>query len=88
MDFRNKAALLWLLLLLLVGGGAQAQSIQFTVKEIALKNGDSTELGDVFYISTNCKSLLKGTPECPGLQQHANGPPDPLQNFGWRSRTQ
>ena len=70
-DFRNKAALLWLLLLLLVGGGAQAQSIQFTVKEIALKNGDSTELGDVFYISTNCKSLLKGTPEVEIL----DGPP-------------
>jgi len=69
--FRNKAALLWLLLLLLVGGGAQAQSIQFTVKEIALKNGDSTELGDVFYISTNCKSLLKGTPEVEIL----DGPP-------------
>ena len=70
-DFRNKAALLWLLLLFLVGGGAQAQSIQFTVKEIALKNGDSTELGDVFYISTNCKSLLKGTPEVEIL----DGPP-------------
>ena len=70
-DFSNKAALLWLLLLLLVGGGAQAQSIQFTVKEIALKNGDSTELGDVFYISTNCKSLLKGTPEVEIL----DGPP-------------
>jgi len=54
-DFRNKAALLWLLLLLLVGGGAQAQSIQFTVKDIALKNGDSTELGDVYFINLNCK---------------------------------
>jgi hypothetical protein len=70
-DFRNKAALLWLLLLLLVGGGAQAQSIQFTVREIALKNGDSTELGDVFYINTNCKSMLKSTPEVEIL----DGPP-------------
>ena len=72
MDFRNKAALLCsLLLFLLFGGGAQAQSIQFTVKEIALKNGDSTELGDVFYINTNCKSVLKTTPEVEIL----DGPP-------------
>jgi hypothetical protein len=70
-DFRNEAAVLWLLLLLLAGGGAQAQSIQFTVKEIALKNGDSTELGDVFYINTNCKSMLKSTPEVEIL----DGPP-------------
>src|SRR5262249_18311319 len=67
-DFRNKAALLWLLLLLLVGGGAQAQSIQFTV---ALKNGDSTELGDVYFINLNCKSVLTSTPEVEIL----DGPP-------------
>ena len=72
MNFSNKAAVLCsLLLLLLFGGGAQAQSIQFTVKEIALKNGDSTELGDVFYINTNCKSMLKSTPEVEIL----DGPP-------------
>ena len=72
MNFGNKAAVLCsLLLLLLFGGGAQAQSIQFTVKEIALKNGDSTELGDVFYINTNCKSMLKSTPEVEIL----DGPP-------------
>jgi len=71
-DFRNKAALLCsLLLLLLVGGGAQAQSIEFTVKEIALKNGDSTELGDVYFINLNCKSVLKSTPEVEIL----DGPP-------------
>ena len=70
--FRNKAVLLCsLLLLLLFGGGAQAQSIQFTVKEIALKNGDSTELGDVYFINTNCKSVLKSTPEVEIL----DGPP-------------
>jgi hypothetical protein len=70
-DFRNKAALLLLLLFLLAGGGALAQSIQFTVKEIALKNGESTELGDVFYINTSCKSMLKSTPEVEIL----DGPP-------------
>ena len=70
--FRNKAVLLRsLLLLLLFGGGAQAQSIEFTVKEIALKNGDSTELGDVYFINTNCKSVLKSTPEVEIL----DGPP-------------
>ena len=69
--FGNKAVLLCSLLLLLVGGGAQAQSIQFTVTEIALKNGDSTELGDVFYINKNCKSMLKSTPEVEIL----DGPP-------------
>jgi hypothetical protein len=53
MGFRNKTALLCSLLsILLFGDLAQAQSIQFTVKEIALKNGDSTELGDVFYINS------------------------------------
>src|SRR6266849_8197547 len=53
------------------GGAAQAQTIQFTVKDIALKSGESVELGEVFYITTNCKSLLKGTPEVEIL----DGPP-------------
>jgi hypothetical protein len=60
-----------LLLISVGGGGVQAQTIQFTVKDVALKNGESTELGDVFAITTNCKSLLKGTPEVEIL----DGPP-------------
>jgi len=53
------------------GGMAQAQSIHFAVSNIALKSGESTELGQVFYISANCKSLLKETPQVEIL----DGPP-------------
>ena len=60
-----------LLLISVSGGGVQAQTIQFTVKDVALKSGESVELGDVFYISTNCKSVLKATPEVEIL----DGPP-------------
>lgn len=68
----NRAALVGLLMLpLCFVGGARAQSIQFTVREIALKNGESTEVGDVWWINANCKSILKGTPEVEIL----DGPP-------------
>jgi hypothetical protein len=60
-----------LLLISVSGGGVRAQTIQFTVKEVALKSGESVELGDVFYISTSCKSVLKATPEVEIL----DGPP-------------
>lgn len=53
------------------GRAGQAQTIQFTVRDIALKSGESVELHDVFYISLNCKSVLKGTPEVEIL----DGPP-------------
>jgi hypothetical protein len=53
------------------GGVAQAQTIQFTVHDIALKSGESSELGDVYFISSNCKSMLKGTPEV----EIMDGPP-------------
>jgi hypothetical protein len=56
---------------ILFGAGARAQSIQFTVWDIALKNGESTELTDVWFINTNCKSVLKGTPEV----EIIDGPP-------------
>jgi len=46
----------------LLGGGVPAQTIQRTVHDIALKSGESTELGDVYFINTNCKSVLKETP--------------------------
>jgi hypothetical protein len=72
MRTRNKAALVLLLAFpMLFGGSAQAQTIQFNVREIALKSGESAELGDVFYISTNCKSLLKATPDV----EIMDGPP-------------
>jgi hypothetical protein len=59
------------LMLVIFAGGAQAQTIQFSVRDIALKNGESTEFGDVFYITANCKSVLKATPEVEIL----DGPP-------------
>jgi hypothetical protein len=72
MHFEKKSAGLCILLAsILFGAGAQAQSIQFTVREVALKNGESTELGDVYWLNTNCKSVLKSTPEVEIL----DGPP-------------
>jgi len=41
---------------------AKAQTIYFGVHDIALKNGESAELAQVYYIGANCKSLLKGAP--------------------------
>jgi len=49
----------------------QAQTIQFTVKDVALKSGESAELADVSYITASCKSVLKATPEVEIL----DGPP-------------
>jgi hypothetical protein len=47
----------------LTNAGAKAQTIYFGVHNIALKSGESAELGDVYYITHDCKSLLKGAPE-------------------------
>jgi len=41
------------------------------VHNIALKSGESAELGQVYYIGATCKSLLKSTPEVEIL----DGPP-------------
>jgi hypothetical protein len=73
MHIGNKATFIFaLLVVMLFGGGAvQAQTIQFTVREIALKSGESTEFGDLYLIGTNCKSLLKDTPAVEVL----DGPP-------------
>ncbi len=66
MRFRNKAVLCLALFILPFGSAVHAQSIQFTVKEIALKNGEANELGDVWYINANCKTpeveILDGPP--------------------------
>jgi hypothetical protein len=50
---------------------ANAQTVYFDVHSIALKSGESAELGQVYYIGTTCKSLLKATPEVEIL----DGPP-------------
>jgi hypothetical protein len=55
----------------LANADAKAQTIYFGVHNIALKSGESAELADVYYINTECKSLLKATPEVEIL----DGPP-------------
>lgn len=55
----------------LANADAKAQTIYFPVYNLALKSGESAELADVYYISTDCKSLLKATPEVEIL----DGPP-------------
>ena len=50
---------------------AQAQTMTLAGSQsLALKSGESTEVGNVYYV-TNCKSLLKSTPEVEIL----DGPP-------------
>jgi hypothetical protein len=53
------------------GAPAQAQTISGTLA-IALKSGESFELGDVYWISSTCNSMLIGTPEVEIL----DGPPE------------
>jgi hypothetical protein len=50
---------------------AQAQTIQFDVDDVALRNGESVEFGDVYLIGANCRSLLTATPEVEVM----DGPP-------------
>jgi len=52
------------------GAPAQAQTISGT-PAIALKSGESFELGDAYWISSTCNSMLVGTPEVEIL----DGPP-------------
>jgi hypothetical protein len=66
------AALSTLGLACLVGGDiARAQTIHFSVSNIALKNGETMEFGDIYLISRECRSLLTGTPEV----EIMDGPP-------------
>src|SRR6266542_79503 len=52
------------------GSQVQAQTISGT-PGIALKNGESFELGDAYWISSTCNSMLVSTPEVEIL----DGPP-------------
>src|SRR5215475_12762301 len=45
------------------GSVATAQTIQMSVRNIALKNGETMEFGEFYLISTECRSLLTATPE-------------------------
>jgi hypothetical protein len=51
--------------------GTQAQTLSRPVHDIALKNGESTELSEVYWITKSCKSMLTSTPEVEVLE----GPP-------------
>ena len=53
----------------LLGAGAQAQNVK-RVQTIALKSGESADLGSVYSV-VNCKSILKSAPEVEIL----DGPP-------------
>lgn len=73
MRIGNKATpiLAFMVVMLLGGGAVQAQTIQPSVRDIALKSGESTELSDIYLIGLNCKSLLKDTP----VVEILDGPP-------------
>lgn len=49
----------------------QAQTIHVSVEDIALRNGESVEFGDVYLIGANCSSLLTKAPEVEVM----DGPP-------------
>src|SRR5258708_17730063 len=49
----------------------EAQTISNPVHDLALKSGESTELTDLYWVNSSCKSMLKGTPEVEIL----DGPP-------------
>jgi hypothetical protein len=52
----------------LAGPPAHAQTMTVAGSpSLALKSGESVEVGDVYYVS-NCRSLLKGTPEVEVLE--------------------
>jgi hypothetical protein len=53
------------------GSAAIAQTIQIASVDIALRNGESTEFADVWWISNDCKSLMTGTPNVEVME----GPP-------------
>ena len=56
--------------LLLAGFATQAQQLTQGVETIALRNGETAVLGELYWV-TNCRSLLKGTPEA----EIIDGPP-------------
>lgn len=52
-------------------GATQAQTIHVSVEDIALRNGETIEFGDVYLIGTDCSSLLTREPQVEVLE----GPP-------------
>jgi len=60
----------FLLTFAMSGGAAQAQSVEHFTQNVALKSGESSELGEIWY-AINCKSMLKETPQV----EIMDGPP-------------
>jgi hypothetical protein len=56
---------------LLSGGAATAQTIHIPVRDIVLKNGETTEFAQVWLVSRDCKSMMTATPQVEVLE----GPP-------------
>lgn len=65
------AALSWLCVALGAGSAAQAQTIHVPVEEVALRNGESVEFGEVYLIGGDCSSVLTSAPEVEVM----DGPP-------------
>jgi hypothetical protein len=55
----------------LANADAKAQTVYFNVHNLALKSRESAELGDIYYVNGDCKSLLKATP----VVEILDGPP-------------
>lgn len=64
-------AIFTLCLALVLGGAARAQIIHLSVEEIALRNGESVEFGNLYLVGPDCKSLLISEPEVEVM----DGPP-------------
>ncbi len=58
-------------LALVAGTAAEAQTIHVSVEEIALRNGERIEFGDVYFVRADCSSLLTSEPEVEVME----GPP-------------
>ena len=64
-------AVVSLCLACLAGTAAQAQTIHVSVEDVALRNGETVEFGDIYLIGANCRSLLTGAPQVEVM----DGPP-------------
>lgn len=73
MRFQIKLIVLSVLALgfILGSGGSNAQTIQQAMSDIVLKNGETMEFSDIWWISNDCRSLLISTPEVEIME----GPP-------------
>ncbi len=74
MQFLSKSivALASLMMAYCLGGtSARAQTIHIPVVDIALKSGETTEFGNVWMITHECRSILTATPEVEIME----GPP-------------